>query len=234
MARTNIKVKEHENLSDETVKRVIDLLEAEKPITKKEAYEILNIKANPTRLAKIIESYKERQAESSRRRAANRGKPASQFEIQTIIENFLDGEAIAEIAKRIYRSTTFVKEVIEVVGVPQKPTGADYTNFGLIPEKCSKDSFEIGQIVWSAKRHCMAIVLGEAENRTDKTNKYYQIFVIEPIEEPSPYFPQYQDYGGFHDGSYAYDLGSLDHLKEYGVDVYRPYRAHFRKWLEGK
>ena len=58
--------------------------------------------------------------------------------------------------------------------------------------------------------------------------------VIESIEEISPYFPQHTDYGGFYSGAFAYDLGSLDHLKQYGVDVYRPYRPHFGKWLEGK
>lgn len=229
-----IKAKEHENLSDENIKKIIELLECEKPITKKAACEILNITYNTTRLNKIIETYKEEKAEAAKRRAANRGKPASQYEMQSIIESFLDGEALNDIGKRIYRPASFVKEVIEIVGVPHKPTGACYTNIGVIPDKCTKETFEEGQIVWSAKRHGMAIVLGEEPNRRDKTNRYYRIYVIEPVEEPSPYFPQYSDYGGYHDGSYAYDLGSLEHLKEYGVDVYRPYRAHFPKWLQGK
>lgn len=232
MAR--IKAKEHENLTEDTIKRVIELLEAEKPITKKEACEILNISYNTTRLNKIIETFKEEQEEQRRRRAANRGKAATPYEIQSAIEGFLDNDSIAEIAKRLYRPTSFVKEVIESVGVPQKGSGADYCGPGLIPEQCAKEEFEPGQIVWSARRHCMAIVLEEKTNVTDKTNKYYQIFVIEPIEEPSPYFPQYQDYGGFFDGSYAYDLGSLDHLKQYGIDVYRPYRPVFKKWLAGR
>lgn len=232
MAR--VKAKEHENLTEDNIKRVIGLLEAEKPITKKEACEILNISYNTARLNKIIESYKEQQEEQKRKRAANRGKPATPYEIQTVVESFLDNDAIADIAKRIFRPTSFVKELIETVGVPQKGTGADYWSPGIIPEPCAREEFEPGQVVWSARRHCMAIVLGEKPNVTDKQNKYYQIFVIEPIEEPSPYFPQYQDYGGFFDGSYAYDLGSLDHLKQYGVDVYRPYRPVFKKWLAGR
>ena len=124
-----------------------------------------------------------------------------------------------------------MKEVIDRIGVPQKPSGADYMHCGIIPEQCAREEFEPGQIVWSARRHCMAIVRYEEPKRSDIETKYYRIYVIEPIEETSPYFPQYEGYGGFYDGSYAYDLGSLDHLKQYGVDVYRPYRPYFKNWL---
>lgn len=228
-----VKAKEHENLSEANIKKVIELLEAEKPISKKDACEILNISYNTTRLAKIIDQYKTDQEELQRRRAANRGKAATPFEIQAIIEGFLDGDAVAEIAKRIYRSTSFVKEVIERVGVPNKVVSGDYWTPGLIPEQCTREEFEVGQIVWSARRHCMAIVLGE-EKASDPDNKYYHIYVIEPIENTEGLLFRVEGYGGFHTGSYAYDLGSLEHLKQYGVDVYRPYRPYFSKWLEGK
>lgn len=234
MAVRKVKKKEYENLTEAHIKRVIELLEAEKPITKKEACEILNITYNTTRLNKIIQEYKDEVAETARRRAANRGKAASTHEIQTIIECYLDGDGITEISKRIYRSNTFVKEVIEKVGVPQKVVGADCFHPGIIPEQCIREEFEPGQIVWHARKHCMAIVMEQKHNVKHKEFNYYQVYVIEPIEEISPYFPQYEGYGGYYDGAYAYDLGSLDHLKEYGVDVYRPYRPHFKKWLEGK
>jgi hypothetical protein len=234
-ARGKVKAKEGENLTEAHIKKVIELLEAEKPISKKEACEILNISYNTTRLAKIIESHKEEIAELQRRRAANRGKAASPYEIQAVIEGYLDGDSITDISKRIYRSTTFVKEVIDTVGVPQKVVGANYWQPGIIPEQCAREEFERGQIVWHARRHCMAIVLEHKHGVSDKhVSNYYQVYVIEPIEEVSPYFPQYEGYGGFYDGAYAYDLGSLDHLKQYGVDVYRPYRPYFKNWLEGK
>jgi hypothetical protein len=234
-AKSKVKAKEHENLSEANIKKVIELLEAEKPISKKDACEILNISYNTTRLTKIIETHKEEIAELQRRRAANRGKAASPYEIQTVIEGYLDGDAVTDIAKRIYRSTNFVKEVIDTVGVPQKVVGANYWQPGIIPEQCAREEFERGQVVWHARRHCMAIVLERKHSVSDKhIANYYQVYIIEPIEEISPYFPQYQGYGGYYDGAYAYDLGCLDHLKEYGVDVYRPYRPHFKKWLEGK
>lgn len=229
-----VKAKEHENLTEANIKKVIELLEAEKPISKKDACEILNISYNTTRLSKIIQGFKDDEAESQRRRAANRGKPASDYEIQSSIEAYLDGEPVTVIAKRIFRSPSFVKDIIDSVGVPQRPVGADYWQPGIIPEQCAREEFEPGQIVWHARRHCMAIVLEQKHNVKDKDVNYYQVFVIEPIEEVSPYFPQYTEYGGFFDGAYAYDLGNLDHLKKYGVDVYRPYRPHFKKWLEGK
>ena len=233
-ARGKVKAKEGENLTEAHIKRVIELLEAEKPISKKDACEILNISYNTTRLSKIIEQYKHEQDEQQRRRAANRGKAATPFEIQAIIEGYLEGDTISEISKRIYRSTTFIKDVIELVGVPQKIIGADYWNTSVIPDQCMREEFEPGQVVWHSRRHSMAIVLEQKYNVSDTSNNYYQLYVIEPMEEDSPYFPQCTEYGGFYDGAYAYDLGSLDHLKQYGVDVYRPYRSCFGKWLEGK
>lgn len=231
-----VKAKEHENLSEENVKKVIELLAAEKPISKKEACQILNISYNTTRLNKIIEEYKEQVELLARRRAENRGKPATPYEVQAIIEGYLNGDSLSSIAKTIFRSSNFVKEVIDKVGVPQKVVGSDYRTPGIIPEQCVRDTFDKGQIVWHAKRHCMAIVREQQHNVSDKSNKYYQVYVIEPLEEiPGPhysYFPKSLEYGGFFDGAYAYDLGSLDHLKEYGVDVYRPYRPHFKGWIK--
>lgn len=227
-----IKKKDHENLSEENIKRVIGLLEAEKPITKKAACEILNISYNTTRLNKIIEEYKQEQILASKKRKENRGKPASDFEKQTIVEQFLDGESIATISKRIYRSTEFVRNVLEDIGVPQKPVGATYTQAGFVPDNCVRDEFDLGSVVWNCKKHCMAIVINLETNVRNPEYNYYRVYNIEPIEETSPYFPQYTDYGGYYDGAYAYDLAYLDHLKEYGVDVYKPYRSTFSNWLK--
>jgi len=232
-AKSKVKVKAHENLTEANIKKVIGLLEAEKPITKAEACDILNIAKNYARLAKVIENYKAEQEENSRRRAANRGKPATPYEIQIIIENFLDGNAIAEIGKRIFRSTNFIKEVIDNIGIPQKNAKSTYWQPALIPEQCLRETYSPGEIVWNAKCSSMSIIRYEV-NASDTTNKYYQVYVIEPIEESSPYYPGYEGYGGYHDGAYAYDLASLDHLKQYGVDIYRPYRPYFKNWLEGK
>jgi transposase len=232
--KSKVKAKQHENLTETNIRKVMELLGAEKPISKKDACDILNISYNTTRLNKIIEQYKEEQSEQERRRAQNRGKPASEYEIQTVIEGYLDGSSVAEISKRLFRSASFVKDIIDRVGVPQKVVGANWSNPCIIPDQCIRESFEIGQIVWHAKRHNLAIVMEQLHNVKDKDNNYYRVFIIEPMEEAPSYFPSIQVYGGFYDGAFAYDLGSLDHLKQYGVDIYRPYRAHFSKWLNGK
>ena len=233
MAGRGVKAKAHENLSDANIEKVIGLLEANPPIKKTEACSILNIAYNTTRLGKIIDEYKAKKEESAQRRKANRGKPASNYEITMCIEGYLDGKPISEISDRLFRSPGFVKEIIDRIGVPEKTVGNDKTYWqpGLVPEQCVQESFGIGEVVWNTKRNAMCIIREERPAK-DKTSKYYQVWVIEPIEEPSPYFPQYQDYGGYYDGAYAYDLAGLDHLKQYGVDVYKPYRSTFSKWLK--
>lgn len=229
-----IKTKEHENLSDTNVDKVIKLLEAEvDPINKKEACSILNISYNTTRLGKIIQNYKDKVELSRRKRKENRGKPANNYEISVCVERFLNGDSISDIANSIFRPTNFVKEVIEKVGVPTKSKNKDrlYWTAEFVPEKCARDSFREGQVVWNTKRDAMCIVRYQ-EPTKDTSFNYYRVFVIEPIEETSPFFPQYQDFGGYYDGAYSYDLASLDHLKEYGVDIYKPYMASFKNWIK--
>jgi hypothetical protein len=79
----------------------------------------------------------------------------------------------------------------------------------------------------------MCIVRQELK-ASDTTNKYYQVYIIDPIENTEGLLFRMDGYGGYYDGAYAYDLAALDHLKKYGVDVYRPYRPYFGKWLEGR
>jgi len=222
-----VKTKEHENLTENNIKKVIGLLECDKPISKKTACEILNISYNTTRLTKIIETFKAEQLETERRRSQNRGKPAEPHEIQTCISGYLDGDSIADIAQRLYRTPAFVKEIIDRVGVPSRVVGANYSNPGIIPDQCIREDFEVGQIVWHAREHSLAVIVKELDNVKDKSAKYYRTFVIESLEEENRFFLKQQNYGGRYVGAYSYDLGSLEHLKQYGVDVYRPYRQDF-------
>jgi len=227
-----IKAKEGEKLDDATIALVISLLEGEKPITKKEACERLRISYNTTRLNKIIEEYKQAIEESAKRRQANRGKPASEYEIQSVIEGYLSGESASEIGKRLYRSPAFVKEVVNRIGVPQKLTSEGQQQ--LVPDQCMSSSFEKGQLAWSVKHNAMVIVLREEEQTKWTDFKLYGVFVLEQIEEESSFFPQYQGFGGQHSCARSYDLASLEHLKQYGIDVYRSYRPHFKNWLAGR
>lgn len=235
MAARGIKKKAHENLTDTNIEKVIGLLNAEKPITKKEACEILNISYNPARLKKIIEDFEHRKELDAKRRKANRGKPASALEIQHIVQGVLDGDSRKEIADLLYRPIGFVKQIVEKsVGMPEK--GESYFKPALIPEQAIAERFKLGQIVWASRYNTLAIVCGETapgEEGNKRDYYVYRIFTLEPIEEISPYFPQYQGYGGQFADQAAFDLGSLEHLKSYGVDIYRPYREHFKNWLSG-
>ena len=226
-----VKAKAYENLTEANIKKVIEHLEAEEnPINREEACAMLNINKNYPRLAKIISNFKEEQEEARKRKLANRGKPAAPHEVQTIIESYLDGDTIAEISKRLFRSTSFVKTVIEDIGVPQKTVNADYWTPALIPEQCLREEYFPGEIAWNAKRNAMCIIR-EERKASDPENKYYQTYVLEAIEETEGH--RMEGYGGYYDGAYAYDLAALDHLKKHGVDVSRPYRPYFGKWLEG-
>ena len=76
MAR-RIKKKDHENLSDINIQKVIGLLNGTYPISKKEACGILNITYNTTRLQRIIDEFEETQTYREKRKAQNKGKAAT-------------------------------------------------------------------------------------------------------------------------------------------------------------
>lgn len=221
MAPRRVKAKEHENLSESNIERVIKLLEQPKPITKKEACAALNISYNTTRLNNILEQYKARKASDAKRRAANRGKPASDAEIKEVITDYLRGIAVSEIADGLFRSTTFVRNIIEQVGVPQRQPGENYFNFAALPEQCISEEFSDNEIVWSSKFQAAATIIKSLGKTKDGVANMYRIWVNEPFEEPEKKFFFYNGPGGFYASQPAYDLGRLEHLKQYGVDIAR-------------
>jgi len=226
-----LKKKDHENLSDTNIQKVIDLLNGTPAISKKEACSILNIAYNTTRLQKIIDDFLETKAYRQKRRAQNRGKSATREEVADAVTRFLSGDPISEIAAGLYRSSGFVKSIIERVGVPQKEEG----RYDYLPEECVGTSFERGEIVWSAKYHGPAIIRAElsvdyqAEKPGYKDVNYeskygckaYNIWVIEKIDDDYSERWTTSTGGGFSATQLAYDLGKLTHLKEYGVDLSR-------------
>lgn len=222
-----IKVQAHEKLTKANIEHVIKLLEGPKPITKKEAYGILNINENPSRLARIIEEHKAEKAYEAMRREKNRGKPADPTEIQSIIELYLAGEGVTEIAQRLYRGGAFVSHILERIGVPRRPTGDERFRKSLLPDNCISDSFEKGEIAWSAKYHApcrIEAVLDEAylAKNPGISGNYetpcYRVFVTERMEDVPPRFAGIQT-GGHFAYAYAYDLGKLTHLQEYGIKL---------------
>ena len=147
-----------------------------------------------------------------------------------MVTAYLKGEPISDIAKATYRSPAFVKTIIENVGVPQRVVGEEAGDLAYLPEHCVSEDFDKDEIAWSAKYHSAVIVLDEVSvdyqaerpgwNDTNYEKKYsskcYSIYVLEEESE--------DNYGsnrkaGFYAFSLAYDLGKLEHLKKYGVDL---------------
>lgn len=187
-------------------------MDQEKPITKKEACQILSISYNTTRLNKIIAELQERETYVAKRKATNKGKRAAGYEITEAITNYLQGESISEIATGLYRSSGFVRSILDRVGVPQRPASVEErTGPCILPENCIAESFNSGEKVWSAWYHAPAIVEAEVEVKTQYESKGYRVYILEKTENDIV--------GGFYASVLACELGKLSHLEEYGVNL---------------
>jgi hypothetical protein len=231
MARRSVKAKDYENLSDSNIRQVITLLNSETPITKKQACEILNISYNVTRLARIIEEYHEKKAYVKKRKSQLRGRPASKEEIGEIATGYLRGDSLQEISKYTYRSLAFVKAIVEKIGIPSRVLEEEEWIPEYLPENCVSSSFSVGDVAWSAKYHRPCIIEAElsVDYQAEKpgysdvnyekkySSKAYRIYVLTESSDDDEYSKRKP---GFNAYSLAYDLGSLKHLKEFGVDLY--------------
>ena len=188
----------------------------------------MNIAYNTTRLQKIIDDYLERKDYVKKRKAMNRGKPATDQEIGEAVAGYLRGEPVNEIAASLYRSPAFVKNLIERVGVPER-VSTESIEYDYIPEECVAEEFSSGEIVWSAKYHSAAIVENELSvnyqaekpgySDVNYEKKYssrcYSIYVLTKTDDDD--FSKRK--AGFSAFALAYDLAKLEHLKKYGVDL---------------
>jgi len=193
-----------ERLDGAHMERVIRELEQEKPITKKDACAILNIAYNTTRLGNLIDKYKEDKARDQARRAQLRGKPASKDEIAYIIQEYLEDATVDAISKSTYRSPQFIKQVLESNAVPIRSTSHDYFKPELIPDGAVRAKFEIGEIVYNARYDSIAKIV--SEQNTEKYGWIYRVWLM------SEKWLQYAN-------SEAYELASLQHIRELGVRV---------------
>jgi len=205
MAR--IKAKDYEDLSDTNIRKVIAALNASPAISKKEACELLKISYNTTRLANIIEEFTERQENIKRLKDKKRGRPATNDEINYIISEYMNGAPIYSISDRLYRSTNFIKAIVEQVGIPQREPGFSPLKPQLLPESCIAEDFEKGEIAWCAQYRAKCKI----EKRLD--DNYYI------PKYGAPCYSVYILGEGFFSSSLAYDLGKLSHLEGYGINL---------------
>lgn len=233
MAGGRVKVKEGERLDDENIERVMALFEADKPITIKAACEELNIAANGARLKKIFEEFKEKRALRKKFRDANRGKPATDHEISTVIENYLIGTSLKDIAEMLYRSEAFVKRIVEEIGVPQRIPGENYHRYSAHPDQCMADSFDVKELVWVQKYGRIAQVDKNCgPSKTSAGFDVYQVWILEFFDPQKclidgklyAHVPM-SGVGGFNAYLNSYELGSLKHLEKYNIDIMKAARA---------
>jgi hypothetical protein len=207
MATRRKSASEEELMTPANISKVIRLLEPEegvKPITKKDACQILGMSYNTTRLGTIIEDYKKQQARNAERRAALRGKPASKEDMVYIITEYLNGETVDSISKMTYRSPTFIKGILESNAVPIRVPGHTYFDPQLIPDGAVRDRFKVGEIVYSSRYDSIARI--DLEQKTDKYGFIYRIWLLSDKWLQSAY-------------QEASELASLEHLREMGVRI---------------
>ena len=238
MARKVVKKKDYENLSNQNIEKVISLLNpssSQKPITKKEACDILNIAYNTTRLNKIIEDYHDRKAYTAARKKKLRGRPASSAEIAEACESYLQGGTISEISKSLFRSPAFVRSLLETVGVPQRPASKEEKlGSHYYPDELMADEYASGEIAWSATYHAAVEVkhrltpefLESKKGMTqfDYESKYgcpaYAVYIRQKVDSEDTFFSNVNA-GGFSAYVPANELCKLEHLKQYGVRIDR-------------
>jgi hypothetical protein len=195
-------------MTDANISRVIRLLEpaeeGKKPITKKDACQMLGMSYNTTRLGTLIEEYKQKQVRTAQRKSQLRGKPATQEEKVYIISEYLNGETVDAISKMTYRSSRFIKDVLEGNSVPIRVPGSSYFNPELIPDGAVRDRFKIGEVVYSSRYDSIARI--DAEQKSDKYGFVYRIWLLSDRWLQSAY-------------QEASELASLEHLRELGVKI---------------
>lgn len=160
---------------------------------------MLNISYNTKRLASIIQEYEDRIEFAKKRRAANRGQPFSNLEIQEMVADYLNGESITKISESLYRSIGMIKKKIEELHLPQRTKNPTYQNPDIIPEEAVSDDFEEGEIVWAARYNAVAEIRGMHDESV------YSLFVFGKHNEFA-----YQPW---------WELGKLEIVKEHNIPV---------------
>ena len=207
MARKRKTELEEEKMTDSNLSRVIRLLEPEegkKPITKKDACQMLGMAYNTTRLATILEQFKERQRRTAEQRAKLRGKAVTKDEKIFIIQEYRTGATIDAITKSTYRGVTIVKQVLDEYSVPLRIPGQNYFNPQLIPDGAARDKFEVGEVVWSARYGSLAKIY--SEKLDPKHGHIYHMWLMDDKWRQYCWQPYYE-------------LASLQQIRELGVQV---------------
>jgi len=200
---------EEERMTDTNIAKAIYMLDPPedsdfKAWTKKEACQFLGMAYNTTRLGTILEKYKEKKARDAERRSALRGKAPTPEEISYAVSEYLEGATIDSISKSTYRSTSFIRRVLEEHSVPIRSVGHTYFRPQLIPEGAVRISFAIGEVVYSARYESLARIDSTAVH--PEYGNIYRVWLLSDKWKQSAWQP-------------AEELASLEHLRKIGVKI---------------
>lgn len=198
--------KSEDNISDKTLEVVISMLnpkeEGVSPWTKKECCNYLGIAYNTTRLGTLIDKYIAKKEADAARRAEKRGKPATPDEASFIISEYLAGTPIAVISKNSYRGTTFIKAILDEYAIPERQKAPNYFKPNLIPEDAVRESFAIGETVYSARYDTLATI----EKEYAQNDEFIYRIWLKGDWLQYAYTP-------------AHELASLEKLREVGLKL---------------
>ena len=170
--------RDNEKLDKANMSRVIALLEQEKPITKKAACEVLHISYNTTRLKKLIEDFKAKEARTKKMRAKLRGVPLTNAELALVMQEYISGTSVTEISELVYRSTSKVKTAIKNVGMPLRDPDASYQFPDVLEPELMATDYVQDDLVYSARYQCVAFIEGEVPAKAGTLGPVYSIYLL--------------------------------------------------------
>jgi hypothetical protein len=176
--------------------------------TKKAACEMLGMSYNTTKLAQLISQFETRIEAEAEVRAKKRKEPVSPQEVVWWITDYLRGSSLSELSESYFRSEAVIRLHLEKHGAMLRKPKVDRRNPPMLPEQCISEDFTEGQYVWAAAYNCVAVVKGFYKGAV-------KIMVLSDGIQEHSYQP-------------AYDLGSLKHLADLGVDL-----TKFTAYLSG-
>lgn len=201
--KRGVRKQEGEDFSSIKIEEVIKLLNQDKPITKKEACEILNIAYNTTRLKKIIDEYVERREYETRRRKELRSTPLSKGDISFIVSSYLENGNISEIVDYTFRSANVIKRVLNKYNIPLRNSQNTYHNPVDLDVSALADDYVLDDLVYSSRYDQAAYISKKVGS--DNIGNIYKIWLLK-------------------DNQYAlqpfYELGDLRKLQtELGIKI---------------
>lgn len=237
MAKSAIKKETSTEISEAKIRQAIWMLKANK--TKKAVCEHLGIAYNTTRLTKIIDDFKAREAREKELKEKAKTLEITPAIKKDIVSSYINGEAQSSIASRYYISPQKVKAVLIEMNVPIR---ARAKNAAAKTEHIVQDldiKFRPQDKVFYGPENAFAIILNvNDEEYADKLRQGRQRWVelypwTEKSRHPEPVLDvHYQIYWELEDGS-SWKLSALkNHIKRVENLIAETGRETYDVWLD--